>query len=251
MVRGFELFRDYFKDHADKYILIGGTACDLVMRGMDRDFRATKDLDIVLILEALDAAFANTFWSFIQEGKYKNIQKSTGKKLFYRFYEPEDTAFPFMIELFSRKPDVFTLPDESRVTPIPLEEDVSSLSAILLDNAYYEFINDGKRISEGASFISEEYLIPLKARAYVDLSRRKDAGETIGSRDIKKHKNDVFRLYQILSADTDMSLPPSITDDMRRFLDRVHEEPPDLKSLGMRNVALEEVISNLKRIYHL
>jgi hypothetical protein len=31
----------------------------------------------------------------------------------------------------------------------------------------------------------------------------------------------------------------------------VHEEPPDLKSLGMRNVALEEVISNLKRIYHL
>ena len=251
MVRGFELFRDYFKDHTDKYILIGGTACDLVMRGMDRDFRVTKDLDIVLILEALDAEFVNTFWNFIKEGNYKNIQKSTGKKLFYRFYEPEDTAFPYMIELFSRRPDVFKLPDESHVTPIPLEEDVSSLSAILLDNDYYEFINDGKRISEGVSLISGEHLIPLKARAYLDLRKLKDAGGAIDSRDIKKHKNDVFRLYQILSADTDMPLPSSIKEDMRRFLDRVHEEPPDLKSLGMSMFALEEVIGNLKRIYHL
>ena len=174
MVRGFELFRDYFKNHTDKYILIGGTACDLVMRGMDRDFRVTKDLDIVLILETLDVEFVNTFYNFIKEGKYKHIQNSTGKKLFYRFYEPEDTSFPYMIELFSRKPDVFKLPDESHVTPIPLEEEVSSLSAILLDNDYYEFINNGKRISEGVSLISEEYLIPLKARAYLDLSKLKD-----------------------------------------------------------------------------
>jgi hypothetical protein len=29
MVRGLDLFRDYFKDYTDKYILIGGTACDL------------------------------------------------------------------------------------------------------------------------------------------------------------------------------------------------------------------------------
>jgi hypothetical protein len=50
MVRGLDLFRDYFKDYTDKYILIGGTACDLAMGSMGLNFRATKDLDIVLIL---------------------------------------------------------------------------------------------------------------------------------------------------------------------------------------------------------
>ncbi|MBC2717822.1 MAG: hypothetical protein HF978_21165 [Desulfobacteraceae bacterium] len=48
MVRGLDLFRDYFKDHADQYVLIGGTACDIAMSQMGLDFRATKDLDIVL-----------------------------------------------------------------------------------------------------------------------------------------------------------------------------------------------------------
>ena len=77
---------DFFRD---KYILIGGTACDLAMESMGLNFRATKDLDIVLILEDLDVEFVNAFWSFIKEGQYKNRQKSTGKKLFYRFYDPE------------------------------------------------------------------------------------------------------------------------------------------------------------------
>jgi len=133
MVRGLNLFRDYFKDYTNKYILIGGTACDLAMERMGLYFRATKDLDIVLILEALDIEFVNTFWSFIKEGRYKNRQRSTGKKLFYRFYDPKKEAFPYMIELFSRKPDVFELPLDSHLTPIPVDETVSSLSAILFN----------------------------------------------------------------------------------------------------------------------
>jgi len=46
MVRGLDLFRDYFKDYTDKYILIGGTACDLAMENMGLNFRATKDLEM-------------------------------------------------------------------------------------------------------------------------------------------------------------------------------------------------------------
>jgi len=48
--------------------------------------------------------------------RLKNRQKSTGKKLFYRFYDPEEEAFPYMIELFSRKPDVFELPLENHLS---------------------------------------------------------------------------------------------------------------------------------------
>ena len=251
MVRGLDLFRDYFKDYTDKYILIGGTACDLAMASMGLNFRATKDLDIVLILEALDVEFVNAFWAFIKEGRYKNRQKSTGKKLFYRFYDPEEEVFPYMIELFSRKPDVFELPFESHLTPIHMDEEVSSLSAILMDNDYYDFIKNGKKVTDDVSIISQEYLIPLKSRAWLDLCQLKSSGVPIDSKDIKKHKNDVFRLYQILSLDTDIALPQSIADDMRMFLEKVSDEPPDIKSLGIRNTSLAEVIGNLKKIYKL
>ena len=42
-------------------MLFGGTACDLALTEAGLQFRATKDLDIVLCIEALDAAFARAF----------------------------------------------------------------------------------------------------------------------------------------------------------------------------------------------
>ena len=62
MVVGIETFKAHFKDHMDKFIMIGGTACDIVMSDMGLDFRSTKDLDIVLIIEALDIGFSDCFW---------------------------------------------------------------------------------------------------------------------------------------------------------------------------------------------
>jgi len=85
----------------------------------------------------------------------------------------------------------------------------------------------------------------------LDLCHLKSSGKAIDSKDIKKHKNDAFRLYQILTLDTDIVLPQSIADDMRMFLEKVSDEPPDLKNLGIRNTSLEEVIGNLKKIYKL
>ena len=85
----------------------------------------------------------------------------------------------------------------------------------------------------------------------MDLCKLKSSGEPIDTKDIKKHKNDVFRLYQILSLDTDIALPQSIADDMQKFLEKISDEPPDLKNLGIRNTSLAEVIANLKKIYKL
>ena len=34
------------------------------------EFRATKDLDIVLCVEALDATFVTAFWTFVDSGGY-------------------------------------------------------------------------------------------------------------------------------------------------------------------------------------
>ena len=43
MVTGLNVFRDYFADDTDKYVLIGGAACDIVFTSNDATFRATKD----------------------------------------------------------------------------------------------------------------------------------------------------------------------------------------------------------------
>ena len=57
MVRGLDYFRRHFASYSDRYVLIGGTACTLLMEDVGLNFRATKDLDIVLHVEALDAKF--------------------------------------------------------------------------------------------------------------------------------------------------------------------------------------------------
>ena len=83
MVKGLELFREHFKALADRYVLIGGTACDLIMNEAGLQFRATKDLDIVLCIESVDVSFAQAFWAFVSGGGYQ-IQESAGERKFNR-----------------------------------------------------------------------------------------------------------------------------------------------------------------------
>ena len=78
MVRGVDKFKEYFRDYTGQYTLIGGTACDIILGNLGEDFRATKDLDMVLILEELSEQFANTFIQFVEDGGYEHIDKGTG-----------------------------------------------------------------------------------------------------------------------------------------------------------------------------
>lgn len=149
MVSGLELFKKHFTLYNDKYVLIGGTACMLVMEEAGLDFRATKDLDIVLHVEALDNDFVTAFREFVKMGGYQNRQQSTGKEIFYRFDSPNNGSFPAMLELFSRTPDIVKLKIGQHLTPIPLNETATSLSAILLDDNYYPFIHAGKQEING------------------------------------------------------------------------------------------------------
>ncbi len=71
MVKGLDVFRERFRGFAGRYMLIGAAACDLAMGQAGLEFRATKDLDIVLCVEALDTAFVDAFWEFVREGGYR------------------------------------------------------------------------------------------------------------------------------------------------------------------------------------
>jgi len=251
VVTGLDVFREHFRDYADHYLLIGGTACDLLMSAVGVEFRATKDLDIVLCVEVLDSRFVQAFWAFVRAGGYRVQEKSTGQKQFYRFQKPTNAAYPFMLELFSRVPDALQVVPGSHLTPLPMEEDVSSLSAILMNDDYYAFILSGRTVRDGLPLVGAEHLIPLKARAWLDLTQRKEGGVPVDSKSIRKHKNDVFRLYQIIDPDVDPAAPDKVKNDLRAFVAGMATEDVDLKALGVQTVTLDDILKGLQSLYRL
>lgn len=251
MVPGLDRFQDHFKEYRDKYILIGGAACDTLLEDAGLDFRATKDLDIVLRVEALDVAFIEAFWAFIKKGGYKHQHKKTGEPCFYRFTEPDDSSYPIILELFSRKIDALSYEGEPHLTPIPVEDELSSLSAILLNEEYYDFLHEHKQEMDGITIVGPEALIPLKAKAWMDNSDRRKQGHEVRSSDIKKHRGDIPRIFTLLTAETKVSLPQGIENDMNEFLTRMidEEDEVDLVRLGVTDMAFSEFLDRLKEIY--
>ena len=43
MVHGLEKFKEYFENHTNQYVFIGGAACDILMDELKVPFRATKE----------------------------------------------------------------------------------------------------------------------------------------------------------------------------------------------------------------
>lgn len=204
-------------------------------------------------LEALTPEFGRTFWKFIDGGGYTIRQISAiGKPVFYRFQKPADPQFPVMVELFARAPVGLVLAPGSLLTPIPFDEAVSSLSAILLDDAYYEFILAGRREVDGLPWVAEDRLIPLKAIAWLDLSARKEQGELVDAKTIRKHLVDVLRLAQLLAPATRIPVAQKIAGDMTRFLTAlVLETAVDPKSLRLGNVTVVDLAQRIAQAYEI
>ncbi len=248
MVKGIDIFQEYFNEYTDQYVLIGGAACSVSFEEQDINFgRTTKDLDIVLIVEAQTKEFGERFWKFIKDGKYRIRAKSNGEPQFYRFDKPEDERFPKMIELFSRTN--YLLQEENGLTPIHIDDSVSSLSAILLDDDYYQILLEGKIVEQGLSVLRPEYLILFKAKACLDLKTRKERGEQVDSFNIKKHKNDILRIVVEMVLERPNSLPDLIIKDMEQFLHLLSEDPFDTNLLKGYGLKSEEVISRMIEIY--
>lgn len=251
MINGFTKFKEQFKGYENQYVIIGGTACDLIMENEELPFRATKDIDIVLIVESITADFGKRFWEYVREAEYEHLNKSTGKAQFYRFASPKNKDYPYMIEIFSRNPDFIVLEGDAILTPLPIDDEVSSLSAILLNESYYELLKNGQIMLDGIPVLSPTCLIAFKAKAWLDLKERKSNGEQIDSKNIKKHKNDVLRLVQLISADTEQIINEEIAADMRKFLSEIENEDIDLKSIGIKGINKTTIIDLLYNCYGL
>ena len=247
MVKGLDTFREYFKDFEEQYVLIGGAACDILFASNEGQFRATRDLDMVLIVEALTQEFGDKFWEFIESGKYRNKATNTGNPQFYRFDKPENDSYPKMIELFARTD--FKLKEMNGLTPIHIDDEVSSLSAILLNEDYYSVLLSGKVVVQELSVLRPESLLLFKAKAFLDLSARKANGEHVDSRDIKKHKNDILRIAMEFVLEKTDALPENVHTDMKDFIEKLEEEPFDKNLLKAYGLANDDVVDRLKQLY--
>lgn len=249
MVTGIDSFREWFKGYENHYVIIGGTACDILMSEGGLLFRATKDIDIVLIVEAIDHEFGKKIWDYIKEAGYRSCNRSTGNPQFYRFSYPRSDKYPAMIELFARKLDIIKLPEDAILTPLPLDDELSSLSAILLDEDYYNFMKNGKVIVDGVSVLEPMHIIPFKAKAWLDLTNRKNNGEHVDSKNIRKHKNDVFRLSDLVDVDAKIPVSKGVYEDIFDFINRMDDEEIDVNQLGIKNKTKEQILKELRNIY--
>ena len=224
MVTGIDKFREHFAAYEGQYAIIGGTACDLLFDSAGLDFRATRDIDMVLCVEVVESEFARAFHAFLDAGGYQARERSDGRREFYRFHRPTDPSFPFMIELFARRPTDLDLSESAIYTRVPVDQHVVSLSAILLDDAYFEALPAARRQIDGVTIIDETLLIPFKARAFLDLTARAEAGGKVHGKDIRKHRNDVSRLMQLLPRDARIALPESVHQDLQAFVNLAHSD---------------------------
>ena len=118
MVKGLDIFRERFSAFEGSFILIGGAACDHWFTDQGPAFRATKDLDIVLLIEVIDRRFVAAFREFVEEGGYEIRERTEKRPVLYRFAKTRDERFPAMLELFSRSPDALELSDGQTIIPV-------------------------------------------------------------------------------------------------------------------------------------
>ena len=239
MVIGQAIFQEWFRDFEDQYVLIGGTAASITMAEAGQPFRGTKDLDIVLHVEALTPAFGQRFWQFVQAGAYQQKEGDPDQRpCLYRFQKPLDDEFPHMLELFSRVPDGLRFVPPGHLTPIPIDEQVSSLSAILLDEDYYQFVLSGRKNKYGLpSWVGEDRLIPLKAVAWMEMSERAQSGEPIDSKKINKHLSDIVLLSSLLQPGQVIELPEKIRANLQVFVRAVAALNRAEQMQSMRRIA--------------
>ena len=122
-------------------------------------------------------------------------------------------------------------------------------SGFLYPEAYYKALLNGKEVKNGLSVLRPEYIILFKAKAYLDLQKRKDLGEKVDSSDIKKHKKDILRIASELMLEIVEELPIAVDADIHSFIDLLEQEPFDQNSLKRYGLKNEDIMELLKKLF--
>ena len=255
-MQGLDKFREYMSGFRSHYVVIGGMATVLTLEERNLPARATKDVDMIIICQPETKLYMKRFWEFIKAGGYK-LWKLDGEEearpCFYRFIKPESREFPAQIELFSKVPEYVEVPENVHIVHIPMEGYTSSFSAIIMDEAYYDFAISHSEIVDDIRILKPEALIVLKAVAYMENLRRKEAGTKVDQRDIDKHKKDVYRLAYVFDGSERFEVNETIKEQLRAFVNEVEKSPIDGKNMfrgkGIPAMGMEEFTELLRGMF--
>ena len=256
-MEGLEIFKEAFEAYSDNYVIIGGTACDITMQGTVVRPRATHDIDMIVIVENMTPPFAKRFWEFVKEAGYrpekrKQIEGEPAKYELYRFVDGK-TGYPEMIELLSRHPDILGEPSNLVIEPLPIDGDVSSLSAIIMDDDFYHFTIKHSKLTDGVRHADSAALVCLKTRAYLNLLQDKAEGKHVNSKDIKKHRSDVLKNVVIIT-DESISAPMAIVDCVKDFVSSIRADwdtlsNPLAKALDQDQEFVDALLEQLNNLF--
>ena len=111
---------------------------------------------------------------------------------------------------------------------------MSSLSAILLNEGYYELLVDNRTSVGGVAALSVEGPIPFKAKAWLDLSERRAGSQSVDEKSVKKHRNDICRLATLLTGSERPAMSKGARADMLRFMMDYESDPVDPRALMIK-----------------
>lgn len=239
-------WKQAFQNEKDYYVIIGGTALRLIAESQAKSARATRDIDVIVLVKNGTERFIRKLIAFAKEGGYREVGNSPDFSA-YRFTHPQDSSYPDQIELFCK--------DEAGINLLKahLEHYAlasrTSFSAVLLEEPYYEMLK-ANVIQGNLAYASAEALIPLKAKAYLSnraLYEKKTSG--IDKKDYQKHARDIWYLLSLSEKHPPLKLDPQIANDLRDFIKESADEPIDYPALyGFDREAL---VAQLKENYSL
>lgn len=255
IIQGQEKFADFFNQFPNSYVLIGGVACKLYLAHTGVASRATKDFDVILVYDKIaeSQSFSKLFYKFVQDAGY--IIDRTKKNGFqhYRFQNAQDKQYPEQIELLSHADIIMDYIEQSRHMPIPTPEDLSNLSAIVLDEDYYRLVQQNHIKIKELNIASPECLVVLKAHAWLNNLHEKEKGNHCNTKDIKKHKTDTIRLiYAIRPATSKIQYPSNtaILKDMLEYFRRIAADRIEVGHIvNDSTFTKSECLSKIKQIF--
>lgn len=213
-LHGLKHFSDFFKEFQDDYVIIGGGAAAEYLGDEGLNFRTTEDVDMVLFTNESNELNAKIS-DYISEGEYQTNERTEDSPRHYRFSNPQQSEFPKIIEIFARVDKEISLKKGQYIIPIQNDEN-AKISAILLDDEYFELIkNNSIKSEKGYSIISPQVNICLKARAYRELSERNESKDKIN-----KHLSDIIRLTQVLDGSF-VEIVGQPFDDIKSIIDEI------------------------------
>ena len=122
------------------------------------------------------------------------------------------------------------------------------VKGILLNDAYYQTLLQGRVVVDGISILKHSWLIPFKAKAWLDLKDRSMRGEHVDSRNLKKHRNDIIRMAAELMLER-CELQDEVRNDMERFISEMDMTDQEIKNLRIRGVKAESIRRLLMETY--